>query len=76
MDKQFLFFSISFSIAIVLGMLDYETKSLWHLFSLENLPAIIIFTTVFWMVINAIYLPVQAISKMVGRSNDDVTPGF
>lgn len=42
-------FLISLSLAIALGMMDYETESLWHLLTSDagNIPTLLIFTLVF-----------------------------
>jgi hypothetical protein len=42
-------FLISLSLAIALGMMDYETKSLWHLLTSDagNIPTLLIFTLFF-----------------------------
>lgn len=38
---------IAFSIAVYLGMLDYETESFWQLFNRENSLTMVLFT-LFW----------------------------
>lgn len=42
-------FLLSLGLSITLGMMDYETKSFWHLLTSDagNIPTLLIFTLVF-----------------------------
>ncbi len=54
MNKKTYFYLLVFSFltAVCLGMMDYETESLWHLFTAEwgNILALLMYTVFFFFV--------------------------
>lgn len=54
---------MGFGTAILFGLSDYETESIWQLFNAENLPAMVIFTLMFFGLFSLIY-------GLIGRFRD------
>jgi len=56
----------SVGVAFLLGLVDYETHGLGDLISAENVPALLLFAILSFIVLSGCYLTIVAVGKGLG----------
>ncbi len=52
---------IAFACSLFFGYLDYETHTLWQLFTADNLPALLLFTSLFALLLSPVIFAIRYI---------------
>lgn len=62
-----IFAMLSVSAALYVGLIDYETKSVWQLFNAENLPFMVFFSGLVFGLLNLIWFAVSIASQKLSN---------
>ena len=60
----------AFGLTYLLARIDHETKTAWDVFTSENLPALVIFTIVFYVVLLLPFLMLRAVANALCKPDD------
>ena len=77
--KQLTALLMAISLTLLLGMRDSETESFWQLLSLENGPALLFFTALFWppcyLIVTITQFLFSSLLKFC-KPSEDIRPGY
>lgn len=62
-------------LTFMLAMMDYESKSMWDVFTAENAPALVVFTGFIYPILLVFYWTLRFISNAFRKPSDNM-PGF
>lgn len=65
--QYMIFAMLSVSAALYVGLIDYETKSVWQLFNAENLPFMVFFSGLVFGLLNLIWFAVSIASQKLSN---------